>query len=66
MPKLVGASEENCSQHRDAGLFIVGVFSFALCVGVTQLVSGFPSEDIAPCIAVQSVHPWKGGNSGAS
>lgn len=27
----------------------------------TQLVSGFLSEGIAPCVAIESVHPWEKG-----
>lgn len=36
--------------------FSVGVFSFIQCVGVTQLVSGYLSERIAPYIAIPSVY----------
>lgn len=34
----------------------VGVFPFARSAGVAQLVSEFPAEGTAPCVAVQSVH----------
>lgn len=37
--------------------FVVGIFSFSLCVGVAQLVSWFLLEWIAPCIAVHLVCP---------
>lgn len=42
------------SQHQDAGLFDVDIFSVALCVGVTQLVSGFLSEEVAPWVVSAS------------
>ena len=41
--------------------FDVGVFSFTQCVRVTQLVSEFLSQVIAPCIAVHSVFSGKRG-----
>lgn len=34
-------------------------FSATQCVGVTQLVSVFLSEKIAPCVAVYLVCPWR-------
>lgn len=46
--------------------FHVGLFSFAPNVEVTQLVSGFLSEGVAPYLAVYSVHPCEEGSSGAS
>lgn len=46
--------------------FDVGFFSFALCVVVTQLVSGFPSEGLILCLAVDSVYLCEEVNSRAS
>lgn len=37
----------------------VDIFSFAQCVEVTQLVSGFLSEEIAPCVAIDAVCQWE-------
>lgn len=39
--------------------------SFAQCVGVTQLVSGFLSEDTALYVAGDSVCPWEEMSLGA-
>lgn len=44
----------------------VGIFSFTQNIRVTQLVSGFLSERIASCVAVDSVCPWEKVSSGAS
>ena len=46
--------------------FQCGIFSFAPCVGVTQLASGFLSEGISPCVAVDLVCPWEEVTSGGS
>lgn len=45
-------------------LFSAGIFSVTQCIGVTQLVSGFPTEGSAPCVAVYMVRPWEEGNLG--
>ena len=45
--------------------FSVGLFSFAWCVVVTQLVYGLFSEEIALCVAVHSVYLWEEVSSGA-
>ena len=46
----------------------VGIFSFAQCVGVVQLVSRSPAERIAPCVAIDRYVrcPWEEVSSGAS
>ena len=44
----------------------VGIFSFAWCGKVTQLVSGFLSEGTAPCVAIHSMHPREEGSLVAS
>lgn len=46
--------------------FNVGIFPFTPCVGVTQLIYEFLSEEISPLVAVHSVHLWMEGSSGAS
>lgn len=46
--------------------FHMGIFSVAECVGVTQAISKLLSEATDLCVAVNSVHPWKEGNSGVS
>lgn len=46
--------------------FHVGIFSVAQCVGVTQAISKLLSEGTDLCVAVNSVHPWKEGNSRVS
>ena len=46
--------------------FYVGIFSFGLCVGVTELVSGFPSEEIAPHVALHLMCLVEEGSPGAS
>lgn len=40
--------------------FNMDIFSFALCVGVAQIISEFLS-----CVDIHLVHLWKGKNSGA-
>ena len=45
--------------------FDVHIFSFGICVGVTQLVSGFCSQEIASCVAVHLMGLWEQGSSGA-
>lgn len=44
--------------------FYVGIFSVTICVGVSQLVSGYLSKGLAPCIALHLVHLREEGNSG--
>lgn len=44
----------------------VGIFLFAQYVGVAQLLSGYLSKGIAPCIAVESIFLWAEVNSGSS
>lgn len=47
--------------------FNVGFFSFAQCVGLAQLVSGFLSEEkFFSFVAIDSVCPWEEMSSGAS
>ena len=46
--------------------FRVGIFSFSLCAGVAQLVSGFLSEEIAPHVALHFMYLVKEGSPGAS
>lgn len=43
--------------------FDVGIFSVSVLVGVSQLVSGYLSKGLAPCIALHLVHLWEEGNS---
>lgn len=43
----------------------VGILSVSQCVGVTELVSGFLPEGIAPCVATYSVCQCEKRNSGA-
>lgn len=42
-----------------------GFFSFIECVGVIQLVSGFLTDGIVQCIAVDLMYPWEEVSSGA-
>ena len=35
------------------------VFSFAQCVRVAQLISGFLLEGTAPCVVIYLVCPWE-------
>lgn len=44
----------------------VDMFSFAQCVGVSQLFSGFFSEGFVPFAAIDLVCPWEDIISGAS
>lgn len=46
--------------------FDMHILSFAWCVGVAQVVSGFPSGEIAPRVAVHLGCPWEEGSSRTS
>ena len=42
-----------------AYMFNVVIFSFLLCVGFSQPICWFISEEIIPCVAMQSVYPCR-------
>lgn len=44
----------------------MGLFLFAQCIGATQLILGFLSEEIVPYVAANLLCPWEEVGSGSS